>query len=181
MWCIVADGVACLLVCNIREPYKMAEAIRCHLGRKLGWANELRIRWGVEILPQEGALLRGMIWRFSCMLPSTVPSGPDIKVSPHAVHQHSEWPAADTVKCHIKFSQWNIPRNAASRQYSLTACLYLQSNDKDMLMSWYSAHFLTTQNYQWLSNHQWLCTTLILFFMYTTLQPLSNCCTNKVE
>jgi len=130
---------------------------------------------GVEILPQEGALLRGMMWRFSCTLPSTVPSGPDIKVSPHAVHQHSGWPAADTVKCHIKFSQWNIPRNAASRKYSLTACLYLQSNDKDMLTSWYSAHFLTTQNSQWLSNQQWLCTTL---FMYTTLQPLSNCCTN---
>jgi len=49
--------------------------------------------------------LRGMTSSFSRMPPSTVHSGLDVGISPHAVDQHSDWPAAETVECHIKFSQ----------------------------------------------------------------------------
>ena len=56
-------------------------------------------------LPQRGTLLRGMMLGFSCVLPSTVTSGRDVGISPHAVNQHSDWPAAETVECQIKFSQ----------------------------------------------------------------------------
>jgi len=43
------------------------------------------------------------------MLPSTIPSGPDVEISPHAVNQHSDWLATEAVECYIKFSHWKIP------------------------------------------------------------------------
>jgi len=36
---------------------------------------------------------------------AAVHCGLDVGISPHAVDQHSDWPAAETVECHIKFSQ----------------------------------------------------------------------------
>jgi len=50
-------------------------------------------------------IFRGMTSGFSCMLPSTVASGPDVRISPHAVDQHSNWLATEAVECHIKFTQ----------------------------------------------------------------------------
>ena len=50
----------------------------------------------------------GMMSGFS-RTPSTTPCGPDVRISPHAVGQRSNWPAAEAVKCHIKFSHWKIP------------------------------------------------------------------------
>jgi len=45
---------------------------------------------------------------------------PDIEISPHTVDQCSDWPAAESVKCHTKYFQWKIlPCDAASRQNSL--------------------------------------------------------------
>jgi len=43
----------------------------------------------------------GMISGFSHMPPSTVPSGPDVRVSPHAVDQRSDWPATEAVKSSV--------------------------------------------------------------------------------
>jgi len=45
---------------------------------------------------------------------STIPSGPDVGISPHAIDQRSYWLATEAVECHIKFSQWKIPCDAAS-------------------------------------------------------------------
>ena len=50
-----------------------------------------------------------MMSGFSRTPPSTTPCGPDVRISPHAVGQRSNWPAAEAVKCHIKFSHWKIP------------------------------------------------------------------------
>jgi len=35
--------------------------------------------------------------------------GDDVGISPHIVNYRSDWPAAEAVECHIKFSQWKIP------------------------------------------------------------------------
>ena len=31
------------------------------------------------------------------------------RISLHVVDQHSDWPATESVECHIKFSKWKIP------------------------------------------------------------------------
>jgi len=54
----------------------------------------------VQMPPQEG--FEGMTSGFSDMPQSTVPNGADVGISPHAVGQHSDWPAAEAVKSHIK-------------------------------------------------------------------------------
>jgi len=59
--------------------------------------------------PTGGALLRGMTSGISHMPLSTVPVGSNVRISPHVVKQHSDWPAAETVKHHSKFFQWKIP------------------------------------------------------------------------
>ena len=56
-------------------------------------------------IPREGAPLRGMTSRFSHTLPSTVLNGRDIRISPHALDQLSDWSATEALQCHIKFSQ----------------------------------------------------------------------------
>jgi len=43
------------------------------------------------------------------MQPSTVPSGCDVGVSPHAADQRSDWLAAEAVECHVKFSRLKSP------------------------------------------------------------------------
>ena len=59
----------------------------------------------VQILPREGALER-MTSGFSHMPSSTVPSGPDVGISPRAAEHRSNWLAAEAVECrHIKFSK----------------------------------------------------------------------------
>jgi len=45
---------------------------------------------GVQIPSQEWALLMGIMSGFAHMPLSTVPSGPDVRISPHAVDQHSD-------------------------------------------------------------------------------------------
>ena len=62
-----------------------------------GGPKELCIRWGVQI-PH---------WKHTVL--STIPSGPDVRISPHAVNHCSDWPAAQAVECHIKFSHWKVP------------------------------------------------------------------------
>jgi len=43
--------------------------------------------------------------------------GDDVEISPHAVDECSDWPAAEAVECLIKFSQWkSLPCDAAPRQ-----------------------------------------------------------------
>jgi len=69
--------------------------------------------------------IEGMTLGFFHMLPSTVPSGPDIWISLHAVDQRSDWLVTEAVECDIKFFPIKSPRNAASHQNSLTACLLL--------------------------------------------------------
>ena len=45
-------------------------------------------------------------WRLLLVLwLCTVPNGPDVVISLHAVYHHSDCLAAEPVKCHIKFSQ----------------------------------------------------------------------------
>jgi len=40
---------------------------------------------------------------------STIPSGPDVGISPHAVDQYSGWLAAEAMECHIQFVNENSP------------------------------------------------------------------------
>jgi len=61
---------------------------------------------------------------FSRTPTSTVPPGPYVGISLHAVDQHFRWPAAEAVECHNRFSQWKIPCSAACCQNSLTTCCY---------------------------------------------------------
>jgi len=67
-----------------------------------GGPKELCIRW-VQI-PTGRDTFEGMTSGFSHMPPSTVPSGSDIGISPHAVDQCSDWLAAEAVECRVKFS-----------------------------------------------------------------------------
>jgi len=79
---------------------------------------------GVQISPWERALLSGKTSEFSRMLLSTIPSGPDAGISPHAVDQHSNWPYSEVVEYHIKFSQWTPPPAMRPRQNSFTTCSF---------------------------------------------------------
>ena len=47
----------------------------------------------------------GMTLGFFRMLPSTVPSGPDIWISLHAVDQRSDWLVTEAVECNREFFQ----------------------------------------------------------------------------
>jgi len=71
------------------------------------WTQGTIIRWGPD--PNgKGHFWGRMMWIFFHTLPSTVPSRPDVGISPHAVDQRSDWPAAEVVECHIKLSQWKM-------------------------------------------------------------------------
>jgi len=48
------------------------------------------VKWWSRTPPERGALLRGMTLGLSCASPSTIPSGPDVGISPHAVDQCSD-------------------------------------------------------------------------------------------
>jgi len=50
---------------------------------------------------QAGAFLRENDVRI--FPPNTIPSGPDVRISLHAVDQHLDWLAADAVRRHINF------------------------------------------------------------------------------
>jgi len=64
-----------------------------------------------------------MTFTFFCMLSSSVSSGADVGISPHAVVQCSDWPAAQAVWRCVKFTQRKIPIcDAASHQNALTTC-----------------------------------------------------------
>jgi len=39
---------------------------------------------------------------FSHTPPSTIPSGPDVEISPDAVDQHYDWLAVEAVECPMK-------------------------------------------------------------------------------
>jgi len=86
-----------------RALRKWLNRLRCHWGVDSGGPKELCIWWGPDP-PSEGAFLRQMTLGFSCMLPSTVPSGPDIGISPHAVDQRSCWLSAE-----VWVSHWIFP------------------------------------------------------------------------
>jgi len=72
---------------------------------------------------REGALLSGDDVRIFHMPPNTVPSGPDIGISPHAVNQCFNWLDAEAIECPIKLPQCKILHDVASHQTSLTTCL----------------------------------------------------------
>jgi len=55
--------------------------------------------------PCEGAIFEGYDVEIFPHAASTVPIGPDVGISPHAVDQRSHWLATEAVECHIKFSQ----------------------------------------------------------------------------
>ena len=57
------------------------------MGRGLGWAKGTTVRRGPD---PHG---RGTF------------EGDDVGISPHAVDQRSDWPAAEAVDCHVKFTQ----------------------------------------------------------------------------
>jgi len=65
------------------------------------------ITWGLD--PHRKGHFEGMTSGFSHTLLSTVPSGRDSGISPHAVDQCSSWPAADAVRCYVIFPQEKIP------------------------------------------------------------------------
>jgi len=62
-----------------------------------GGPKEPCIRWGPD-LPPEGTVWRGMMSEFSRMPLSTIPSGPDLGISPRVVDHRTDWPAAHAVK-----------------------------------------------------------------------------------
>ena len=51
---------------------------------------------GVQIFPCLGAMLSVMTSGFSCMPLNTLPSGPDVGISPHAVDHCFDWPAVES-------------------------------------------------------------------------------------
>jgi len=73
--------------------------------------------------PTGRGTFEGMTLKFSRTSPSSVPSWTVVRISLHAVDQRFDWSAAEAVECHLKFSQWKIPCDAASLQTFLTTCL----------------------------------------------------------
>lgn len=84
------------------SPAKSAEPIVIPFGMltQVG-PSEPCIRLGSRY-PCEGLILTGIKSRFSSTPPSTVLSGPDVGISPHAVYQCCDWLAAEAVESHIK-------------------------------------------------------------------------------
>ena len=58
---------------------------------------------GPDLSHEKGHIWGGMTLGFSHMLPSAIPSGPDVGIFPHAIDQHSNWMAVEEIECHIKF------------------------------------------------------------------------------
>ena len=150
MWPLLAytDGIAwsdgrlvCQTISTIR-PWALRKRLkwsRCSLGCGLGWVERTMYLRGPEyfqIPAREGALL-GMKLGFSCTPPSTVPSGHDIGISPRAVDQRSDWPAAQAVECHIEFSQWKISLRCGL-SWKFFDCLFIAVALVCKLGLWYS-------------------------------------------
>ena len=53
----------------------------------------------------------------------SVPGGPDIGISPHAIDHHSNWPAAEAIECHVNFPD-EKSCDVASHQKYLAPCYY---------------------------------------------------------
>jgi len=110
VWSVgLSDGLS---VCYDCDPHKSSwtvpdavQAVDC------GGPKQLCIRWGPDP-PQQVALLRGMTPGFSHMPPITVPNGPDVMISPPAVNQRSDWPAAEAV----------VTLNFPNEKFSLLRC-----------------------------------------------------------
>jgi len=113
-----------LPVCNDHEPCKngwtFPDAVRdLHLGGPKEFdafsdSFELRRYINNFIYLSKFPHGKGNFWGwmtsgFSCMPLSTVPSGPDVGISPHAVDQDFDWPSAEAVDCPVTFCQWRIP------------------------------------------------------------------------
>jgi len=63
----------------------------------------------------------GVTSGFSNTPPSTIATGPDVGISPHAV----DWLAAEAVECHIEIKTFSAEKShcdAAARQTSMTTC-----------------------------------------------------------
>jgi len=103
---IATDGLSvgrslCLSVTTV-SPAKPAEQIEVPFWcAGLGWAQGTM---GPDAHTGRG-IFEGVKLGFSCTAPSTVPSGPHVGISPHAIDQRCDWPAAEAVECYIKFSQ----------------------------------------------------------------------------
>jgi len=108
MWPITTDRVAWSVIClcvTAMSPPKTVELMQVPFyDVDSGGPKELCIRWGSRYPTGRGTFEGDDIGSFR-MVPSTVRSGPDIGISSHAVDQHSDWQAAEAVKCRIKFSK----------------------------------------------------------------------------
>jgi len=114
---VATDGIAWSVSMSVRlyRPCVM----------KNGWTDRGAV-WGVDSGgPRESCTRRGSI--------SSHAKGQfwvdDVEIFPHAVDQRSDWPAAEAVEYHIKYSQRKISCDAASRQNYFTTSLFL-INDK---------------------------------------------------
>jgi len=101
--------MVCLSVCNDHEPSKNSWTAQDAIWVvDSGGPKKLYIRWGSRS-PLGRGTFEGMTSVFSHMVLSTIPSGPDIGISLHAVNQHSDWLATEAAECRINFSQWKLP------------------------------------------------------------------------
>ena len=120
---VATDRVGRLSVTTVVPAKKWLNQFRCHMGCKLGWAQATMHYMGPHTPMGRGTLERG--WRQDLPIRRTIPSGPDVGISPDDVNQHSDWPTTKVVKCHIKFHHWKIHRcYVASHQISLNTCLF---------------------------------------------------------
>jgi len=99
---ILTQIVVCQSV-TTASPAKMAEPIEMLYGMWTQMGSRNKVLAGGPDPPMEWALL--MTSGFSHMLPSTIPSGPNVGISPHAVDQRFDWLAAKAVRCHVKCCQ----------------------------------------------------------------------------
>ena len=104
MYCIIfarCDSVVCQSVFVMTvSPAIAAEPIEVPLGTWIRVGPRNCVLDGVQI-PKGKGTFEGMTSEFSRTPPITVPS----RISPHAVDQRSDWPAAEAVEYHIKFSK----------------------------------------------------------------------------
>jgi len=96
MWPVATDWVAwsvfwlvCLSVTTV-SPAQMAEPIEMPFGMWTQAGPRNYVSDEDPAPPWQGALLTGSLSDFSYMLSNTIPSGSDIKISPHVVDQHSD-------------------------------------------------------------------------------------------
>ena len=126
MWSTATDGVAWsvgLSVCNNCETCKNGWTSQDAIWDvDLGGPNELCIRWGSRS-PTWRDNFEGLTSWFSNTLPSIVPSGPDVRISQHAVDQRWVWTAI-----------WLDYCNALSR------CVLIVCTDRRLTLRWLPLH-----------------------------------------